>query len=201
MRPALRRRRCVSSRDGATRGDRAPFGDLTLTYRAEVARFRPYANENASHLAVLDLSTTTTLLAQRGFKLTRQRRAVLGVVAASRARLSPAELHEQARRLCPDLGLATVYRTLDILDSLGLVRRVHMNDHCEGFAPVVEGEGHHVVCVKCGRVEEFSGCNVSALIPAAARQTGFHIQEHFLELMGTCADCHRKDAAAERQDA
>jgi Fur family ferric uptake transcriptional regulator len=150
---------------------------------------------------LLDLSTTKALLAQRGFKLTRQRRAVLDVVATTKARLSPAELHEQARQLCPDLGLATVYRTLDILDRLGLVRRVHMNDHCEGFAPVVQGEGHHVVCVKCGRVEEFLGCNVSALIPTATRQTGFHIQEHFLELMGTCADCYRKDAAGEQPDA
>ena len=140
---------------------------------------------------MFDLSSVETELSHHGLKLTRQRHAVLEVMAGAEARLSPAEVHEQARRLCPDLGLATVYRTLEILDRLGVIRRVHMTDNCEGFAPSTLSEGHHVVCVKCGRVAEFAGCNVSELIPAAVRQTGFHVEEHFLELMGTCGECYQ----------
>jgi Fur family ferric uptake transcriptional regulator len=140
---------------------------------------------------MFDLSTVSSEFARHRFKLTRQRQAVLQVMAGAEARLSPAEVHEQARRLCPDLGLATVYRTLEILDRLGAIRRVHMTDNCEGFAPSTLSEGHHVVCVKCGRVAEFAGCNVSELIPAAVRQTGFHVEEHFLELMGTCGECYQ----------
>ncbi len=116
---------------------------------------------------------------------------MLEVVAGAEARMTPAEIHERSRQLCPDLGLTTVYRTLEILDRLGAVRRVHMADNCEGFAPASRTEGHHVVCVKCGRVAEFTGCNVAELIPAAMRQTGFRVQEHFLELMGTCDRCYR----------
>lgn len=147
---------------------------------------------------MFDLSSVTGELSRHRFKLTRQRRAVLEVMAGAESRLSPAEVHEQARRLCPDLGLATVYRTLEILGRLGVIRRVHMTDNCEGFAPSTLSEGHHVVCIKCGRVAEFAGCNVSELIPAAVQQTGFHVEEHFLELMGTCGECH--EAAADDAD-
>jgi Fur family ferric uptake transcriptional regulator len=138
---------------------------------------------------MFDLSAITSELSRHGFKQTRQRQAVLGVMAGAQARMSPAEVHARARELCPDLGLTTVYRTLEILDRLGAIRRVHMTDNCEGFAPSSRGEGHHVVCVKCGRVAEFAGCNVADLIPVAMQQTGFHVEEHFLELMGTCGQC------------
>lgn len=103
--------------------------------------------------------------------------------------MSPGDIHASACLECPDLSLATVYRALEVLDRVGAVRRVHMTDHCEGFAAASLSEGHHVVCVACGRVAEFSGCNVAALVPEAVRQTGFHVEEHFLELIGTCAEC------------
>lgn len=128
-------------------------------------------------------------MSAQGYKLTRQRRAVLSVIAQAKGRMSPADIHASARSECPDLSLATVYRALEVLDRVGAVRRVHMTDHCEGFAAASLSEGHHVVCVACGRVAEFSGCNVAALVPEAVRQTGFHVEEHFLELIGTCAEC------------
>lgn len=146
------------------------------------------------------LSAAVSELSQHGFKQTRQRLAVLEVMAGAQTRMSPAEVHAQARVLCPELGLPTVYRTLEVLDRLGIIRRVHMTDNCEGFAPASIGEGHHVVCVKCGRVAEFAGCNVSELIPAAMRQTGFHIDGHFLELMGTCGECYRPGAGTTGQE-
>ncbi len=106
--------------------------------------------------------------------------------------MSAADVYERAKRRCPDLGLATVYRTLEILDELGVIRRVHMDDNCEGFAPVALAHGHHVICVKCNRVTEFEGCDISAVLTSAARQTGFRIEEHWLELMGVCSECRQK---------
>jgi Fur family ferric uptake transcriptional regulator len=149
---------------------------------------------------MFDLAAALSELSEHGFKQTRQRLAVLQVMAGAQSRLSPAEVHAQARQLCPDLGLPTVYRTLDVLGRLGIIRRVHMKDNCEGFAPASLAEGHHVVCVKCGRVAEFTGCNVSDLIPVVMQQTGFHVEEHFLELMGTCDECHRSGASAAGQE-
>ncbi len=143
---------------------------------------------------MFDLPAAISELSQHGFKQTRQRLAVLQVMAGAQARMNPAEVHAQARELCPDLGLPTVYRTLEVLGRLGIIRRVHMTDNCEGFAPAGLSEGHHVVCVECGRVAEFAGCNVQELVPAAMRQTGFHVEGHFLELMGTCGECYRSGA-------
>lgn len=139
----------------------------------------------------MDVATASSSLALHGFKQTRQRRAVLEVIARVGRSMTAAEVYAWARELCPELGLPTVYRTLEILERLGMIRRIHTAGSCEGFAPIGIPEGHHVVCVKCGRVAEFSGCNVSELIPAVMRETGFHIEEHFLELVGTCLDCQR----------
>jgi Fur family transcriptional regulator, ferric uptake regulator len=137
----------------------------------------------------MDLTATTSMLARHGFKQTKQRRAVLEVLEAAGARMTAAQIYAEARRRCPDLGLPTVYRTLEILERVRAIRRVHIAGNCEGFAPASLADGHHIVCVKCGRVAEFGGCNVADLIPAATSQTGFRVEEHFLELLGTCGEC------------
>ncbi len=143
----------------------------------------------------MDLAVTTETLSRHGFKQTRQRRAVLEVMTTAASRMTAAEIHAEARRRCPELGLPTVYRTLEILERVRAIRRVHLAGNCEGFAPATLVDGHHVVCVTCGKVAEFEGCNIAALIPAATRQTGFEVREHFLELLGTCGDCSRATAA------
>jgi len=139
---------------------------------------------------MIDRDYVTRQLVERQFKLTRQRRAVLNAIAASQVRMSAADIYARAGRECHDLGLATVYRTLDILAEIGAIRRVHLVDDCEGFAPAALAHGHHVICVKCNRVMEFEGCDISAVLTSAARQTGFRIEEHWLELMGICGECY-----------
>ncbi len=149
-------------------------------------------------MATMDLGVATARLSDHGFKKTRQRRAVLDVLASTEIGLTAAEVHAQARERCRVLGLPTVYRTLEVLEESGLVRRIHTAGGCERFAPVSLFDSHHVVCVRCGRVAEFVGCNVRELIPAAVRQTGFHVEGHFLELLGTCNTCYGEGACASR---
>lgn len=148
----------------------------------------------------MDIETVTSLLSQRGFKQTRQRQAVLEVMSGTRVRMTPAQVYAEARQRCPDLGLPTVYRTLEILEQLKVIRRIHTSEGCEGFAPAGVLDAHHVVCVRCGRVAEFSGCNVSELIPSVADQTGFHVEGHFLELLGTCGPCRGSRGVLTRGD-
>jgi Fur family ferric uptake transcriptional regulator len=143
----------------------------------------------------IDLSTLNTTLSQHGYKLTRQRRAVVEVVAHGQTRLSAADVYAQAQRACPDLGLTTVYRTLEILAELGAIRRVHLDDGCEGFAPASAEHGHHLICSHCNTTIEFEDCDMRKLLDRVAARTGFKIEQHWLELVGRCPKCLRKAAA------
>ena len=136
-----------------------------------------------------DLDTLNAQLSGQGYKLTRQRRAVVAVVTQAHTRLSAADVYAKAQRVCPDLGLTTVYRTLEILAQLGIIRRVHLDDGCEGFAPASAEHGHHLICSRCQETIEFEDCNLNALLQRVAAQTGFTIQLHWLELVGLCPKC------------
>ena len=141
----------------------------------------------------LDLDALNAQLSEQGYKLTRQRRAVVEVVTQAHMRLSAADVFTQAHRVCPDLGLTTVYRTLEILEQMGVIRRVHLDDGCEGFAPAAAEHSHHLICSRCRETIEFEECNLNALLTRVSEQTGFTIEQHWLELVGLCPRCQRKN--------
>jgi Fe2+ or Zn2+ uptake regulation protein len=130
-------------------------------------------------------------LREQGLKLTRPRQAVLEVLSRSGSRLSPAEIHRQGRRSYRRLGLVTVYRTLALLEEMGLVQRVHTETGCHSFAGVRSPEGHHhqLICKDCGRVEEFSDCASEQLLAKLQKETGFAVEDHRLEVIGCCPKC------------
>ncbi len=105
--------------------------------------------------------------------------------------INPLQIFDAVRLRCPDLGLTTVYRTLEVLDEIGALRRVHGPNHCDTFVLTEAHHGHAVVCGECGRVSEFTHCDMKAVIEAAAAQTGYRITEHVLQLNGICAACQR----------
>ena len=140
----------------------------------------------------LDADQIAGTLAARGLRLTRQRRAVLDAVAQTSASVSPVQVFDAARERCPELGLTTVYRTLELLSEIGALRRVHGPDHCEAFVPASAAHGHTVVCSRCGQVVEFTDCDMQAVVDAAVRQTGYRITEHFLQLSGECPACGKR---------
>ncbi len=125
-----------------------------------------------------------------GYRLTAPRRAVVETVAATRHALSPIEIHEQTRLKYPRLGLVTVYRTLEKLETLGLVERVHHPEGCQAFVPSLAGHQHLLVCERCGRVVYFSGDQLDALIAEVASWSGFRIESHWLQLLGFCSHCN-----------
>jgi Fur family ferric uptake transcriptional regulator len=135
-----------------------------------------------------------------GYRITRPRRAVVRCVFEANAWLSPEEVLERARPWCPSLGLVTVYRTLNLLEEQGLVRRIHGEPGCHGYAPAGLQHGHHLVCRSCHQVLEFPGTeDIHPLIDAIARQTGFTVEDHVLELAGRCPDCREPDAGRRAQ--
>jgi len=136
-----------------------------------------------------------------GFRLTQPRRAVLCVVAEATCPLTPAQVHEQARVYYPQVGLVTVYRTLELLAKLGLVRRLHTEEGCHGYVSVAMGEtGHHLVCTSCHRAVEFPCTGMEETLAEVEHLTGFSVQEHWLELFGLCPTCQAKEGGGGKRD-
>jgi Fur family ferric uptake transcriptional regulator len=131
-----------------------------------------------------------TIIRQRGYRLTPQRRAVLNVIAATHDPLDPAEVHKRVRLQYPSMGLVTVYRTLGILVELGLMCEVHSSGNCRSYLMRRPQEHHHhLVCSDCGAVADFTDCELGELEERVSRQTGFEIEGHLLEFSGRCRSC------------
>jgi len=137
-------------------------------------------------------SELTQALHDQGLRLTRSRRAVLQVLSASSEHLKVAEVHRRARMIDPQVGLASVYRTMDLLEQLHLVKHVHMEHRHRHYARITEHHGHHLVCNGCGLVVEFSDCQLERLTRTLARRTKFQIEGHCVEFFGRCRKCRRQ---------
>jgi len=123
-----------------------------------------------------------------GGRLTGPRRAVLGVLEADGAHLTPPEILAHARRAAPSVSRATVYRTLDYAIRNGLVRPIVLGDGVVRYTAVHRGH-HHLVCAACGGVEEVEGCALEQPGGALADRYGFRMSGHLLEVFGTCRAC------------
>jgi len=127
-------------------------------------------------------------LRDAGYRLTQPRMAILQVLEENEAGLTPEEMFQRGKALCPKLGLVTVYRTLELLGELGLVRRVHSEQRCHSYAIVGDGH-HHLICQDCHRVVEFPCEGLGDLLESVSLQTGYAITGHLLELTGLCPEC------------
>lgn len=142
----------------------------------------------------------TTDLRKAGLKVTTPRVKILEILASSGGRhLSAEDIYRQLLDHSEDIGLATVYRVLTQFEAAGLVVRHHF----EGGTAVFElnqGEHHdHIVCMDCGRVEEFMDCGIEARQLDVATRLGFDIAEHNLILYGHCrrTDCPNRRKLAD----
>lgn len=128
-------------------------------------------------------------LQENGYRLTAPRQAVVEIIASSQHVLSPLEVYERARARYPRLGLVTVYRTVDKLEELGLIQRVHRPAGCNTIVAAVTGHQHLLICQECGKVEVFSGDKMDSLMDSVGVESGYQVQEHWLQLFGLCQDC------------
>lgn len=130
------------------------------------------------------------ILREHGYKLTPQRHAVLKVIASSHDHLTPEAIHSKTLLDNPNIGLVTIYRTLELLSELNLVCRVHAPNGCRSYMMRRPTEHHHhLVCSRCNRVVDFAGCDLADLEQKLSQETGFAVNGHLLELYGLCPDC------------
>jgi len=133
------------------------------------------------------LSAMAELELPADVRLTPQRRAVLDAVERQHGSFTVVQVYDRARRREPSLGLATVYRTIELLRTTGSIRQ--LTGAGEGaYVRCHTGHHHHLVCVSCGAVEETELCGA----PSAAvlqRRHGFRAESHELDVYGLCARC------------
>jgi Fur family ferric uptake transcriptional regulator len=126
-------------------------------------------------------------LRRAGLKITVPRLKILEILASCQPRhLSAEDVYRRLLDSNEDIGLATVYRVLTQFESAGLVSRHHFEGGTAVFE-LSEGEHHdHIVCVDCGRVEEFSDESIEERQRDIAAKMGFEINDHSLILHGRC---------------
>lgn len=137
-----------------------------------------------------ELSGLAARLKVAGYKLTAPRQAVVQVLEQKGEHLSPNEVLTLGQQIYPKLSRATVYRTLDLLTDLGLIRPIYLHDTRQRYV-TVQGGHHHLVCIDCGTAFEFERCDVDRLVMTLSERFRFEIHSHLLEFYGLCESCKR----------
>lgn len=131
-------------------------------------------------------------LKQRGIRLTRQRQILLDLIDTSGRHLDAEQLYKMARARDPKLNRVTVYRTLKLLKETGLVDELDLM-HFEGdqhyYETRLKAEHAHVICLQCGKVEEFFGEPIHNLRKQVETTLGYQVAVSRTEIGGYCPHC------------
>lgn len=129
-------------------------------------------------------------LGDSGRRRTSPRRLVIAAALKRREPFTAQQLVGELKRR--GVGRATVFRTLELLVSLGALSRIHGIEagvRCMRYTPCAPAHHHHLVCQACGRVEELAAKTLDQRITATARSRGFRPLSHTIEIVGLCPEC------------
>ncbi len=126
-------------------------------------------------------------LAKKGLKQTKQRQSIVELFLGLKSHVSAEELHETSKKQGYGFGLATIYRTLKLLQEAQLVDQKQFAEGRYVFEVKTPGTHHdHLICLDCGRVIEFENEDIEALQEKIAKSYGFTLISHRLDLFGRC---------------
>jgi len=132
-----------------------------------------------------------TQLEQAGYRRGGARESVVELLSRQNCCLSAQEIHDGLRKARRRVGIASVYRALETLAELRLVKRVDAGDGIARYEPAAAdgNHHHHLVCRDCGKVEAFNDPRLERAIDRVAGGLGYSVEEHEVVLAGVCADC------------
>jgi Fur family ferric uptake transcriptional regulator len=131
-----------------------------------------------------------------GLRWTPQRRVLVEVLSRSNGHVTGAELVERCRAVDPATTPSTVYRTLDVLEGLGIVRHAHGADGREEFHVMPESEHGHLHCLGCRHTWEIEADEAATLVAALQADRSFRVDLSHLSVSGLCRACAESDEAA-----
>jgi len=131
-------------------------------------------------------------ISSKGLRNTPQREEVLRVFLSTERHLSIDELHRIIKRRNPSMGYTTVYRTMKLLSECGLCAEIDFGDGVPRFEHKYGHEHHdHLICTKCGRYIEAAKPEIEKMQEILAKEKGFVITHHKLQLFGLCRKCRK----------
>jgi Fur family ferric uptake transcriptional regulator len=129
-------------------------------------------------------------LRERGLRMTPQRRAIVAEIMATEGHISPSDVARRVRIRVPGVNPSTVYRTLDLLEDLGVLSHSHLEAGPE-YHRRTESEHIHLICALCGADESLSVAEARALRALIAEHHGFHADLTHFAISGVCAACQQ----------
>lgn len=132
-------------------------------------------------------------LKKAGLKITHPRVKILHIMESSDKRhMGAEEIYKTLLDTGEDVGLATVYRVLTQFEAAGLVIRHHFEEGHSVYE-LNQGEHHdHILCVKCGKVDEFVDETIEERQRSISRKFGYEMTDHYLNIYGVCAECRKR---------
>ena len=141
---------------------------------------------------MVDAQPIITALENAGYRVTGPRRALADLIVARQgSTFTAADLVADVRARRLGIGRATVFRSIELLESVGVVERLELQNGDHAYVACVPTHHHHVICARCARTVEIGDLGLGALARDVARRTGYRVDEHRLELFGLCPACQR----------
>lgn len=129
-------------------------------------------------------------LHQQGYRVTQPRLQVMEIVASSETPLTPQDIYQRSLEMDSPPGIASVYRTLEMMDELGLIQQIHQPGGCHAICPALVGHQHLLICTSCGKMRIVDGNeDITTYLSDIEQQTGYQVDEHWLQIFGVCQDC------------
>ncbi len=144
-----------------------------------------------------DIKKITSKLKKSGYKLTPQRQAIVDTIIDSVGKhLTVEEIFEIVKVRRPEIGLATVYRTIMLMHEENIVTRLDLKDGTARYELTrldEEHTHHHLICIQCSKVFEFMGDLLDPLEEEIGNKYNFKILDHSLKFYGICNECAKEE--------
>ena len=144
------------------------------------------------------MDTLRNRIREHKFKFTNQRQMILQVFLDSREKhLSAEDIYEAVKDKEPELGLATVYRSLELFTTLELLKKLDFGDGRSRYElndRLPEHSHHHLICLGCGKIVEFMCDGLGEMQKKIASRNGFQVVDSQLKIYGYCENCRRERA-------
>ena len=132
-------------------------------------------------------------LREQGFRITPQRLAILEILSVSDGHPNVEQIYEQVIKDFPTTSLATIYKTINVLKSLGEVLELGFADMGARYDGARPCPHPHAICTKCGRIKDPENIVTDDLSLRISEETGYKITRHQLDFFGICPDCQREE--------